>query len=119
MPISKLAYYLFITVGTLWVLRRILLLFRGGTAMEDLKALQAAGAKIVDVRTSLEFADGHVAGSINIPLDQFQARMAEIDPGQPVILCCASGGRSGMAKQMLEQAGHTRAHNAGPWTRLQ
>lgn len=86
--------------------------------MDDLMALKAAGAKVVDVRTPVEFADGHVAGSINIPLDQFQARMGEIDPSQPVILCCASGGRSAMAKQILEGAGHTQAHNAGAWTRL-
>ena len=87
--------------------------------MEDLLALKAAGAPIVDVRTPAEFAQGHVAGSRNIPLDQFQARMSEIDPEQPVLLCCASGGRSGMAKQLLEKAGYQQVHNAGPWTRLQ
>ena len=87
--------------------------------MEDLQALKAAGAQIVDVRTPGEFGLGHLAGSVNIPLDQFQARMAEIDPAVPVLLCCASGGRSGMAKQLLEREGYAEAHNAGPWTRLQ
>ena len=86
--------------------------------MDELMALKAAGAKIVDVRTPGEFAGGHVEGSVNIPLDQFQARISEIDPAEPVILCCASGGRSGMAKQILEAAGHPHAHNAGPWTRM-
>jgi rhodanese-related sulfurtransferase len=86
--------------------------------MDDLMALKAAGAQVVDVRTSAEFAGGHIEGSVNIPLDQFEARMVEIDPGQPVLLCCASGGRSGMAKQILERAGYGQAHNAGPWTRL-
>ena len=87
--------------------------------MDDLMALKAAGARIVDVRTPGEFAGGHVEGSVNIPLDQFEARMAEIDFNEPVLLCCASGGRSGMARQILERAGHAQAHNAGPWTRLQ
>jgi len=87
--------------------------------MDDLMALKAAGARIVDVRTPAEFAGGHVEGSVNIPLDQFEARMGEIPFDQPVILCCASGGRSGMAKQILERAGHAQAHNAGPWTRVQ
>ena len=86
--------------------------------MDDLMALKAAGVKIVDVRTPAEFATAHVEGSVNIPLDQFEARMGEIDFGQPVLLCCLSGGRSGMAKQILERAGHTQAHNAGPWTTL-
>ena len=87
--------------------------------MDDLMALKAAGVKIVDVRTPEEFAGGHVEGSVNIPLDQFEARIDEIALDQPVLLCCKSGGRSGMAKQILERAGHTQAHNAGPWTNLQ
>jgi len=86
--------------------------------VDELDELKAAGAPVVDVRTPAEFLQGHVPGSVNIPLDQFQLRMAEIDPARPVLLCCASGGRSGMAKQMLEREGYTQVHNAGPWTRL-
>jgi len=87
--------------------------------MEDLMALKAAGAQIIDVRTPAEFDQGHVAQSRNIPLDQFQARIPEIDPARPVLLCCASGGRSAMAKLILDKAGYQQVHNAGPWTRLQ
>lgn len=86
--------------------------------MEDLMSLKAAGAQVVDVRTTAEFAQGHVPQSLNIPLDQVQARLAEINRDRPVLLCCASGGRSGMAKQILERAGYQQVHNAGPWTRL-
>jgi phage shock protein E len=84
----------------------------------ELEELKAAGAQIVDVRTPAEFEQGHVPGSVNIPLDQVMARMLEIDRSRPVLLCCASGGRSGMAKQMLEREGYAQAHNAGPWTNL-
>ena len=87
--------------------------------MEDLRALKAAGAQVIDVRTPAEFAQGHLPGSRNIPLDQFQARIPEIDPKGPVLLCCASGGRSGMAKSILEKAGYQQVCNAGAWTRLQ
>lgn len=86
--------------------------------MVDLQALKAAGAQMVDVRTPAEFAQGHVPGSVNIPLDQLLARMAEIDPDRPVLLCCASGGRSGMAAQVLAREGYAQAHNAGAWTNL-
>jgi rhodanese-related sulfurtransferase len=86
--------------------------------VEDLMALKAAGAQIVDVRTDAEFAQAHLPQSRNIPLDQIQARIREIDPDRPVLLCCASGARSGMAKSILEQAGYREVHNAGPWTRL-
>jgi rhodanese-related sulfurtransferase len=87
--------------------------------MEDLQALKAAGAQIVDVRTPAEFSQGHVPQSVNIPLDPFQARLGELDPARAVLLCCASGARSGMAKAILDKAGFSQVHNAGPWTRLQ
>jgi rhodanese-related sulfurtransferase len=118
MSLAKAILFWALCFVVFFVVRRVLALFRGGFTMDDLMALKAAGAKVVDVRTPGEFADGHLENSVNIPLDQFQARMAEIDPGQPVLLCCASGGRSGMAKQILDRAGYAQVHNAGPWTRL-
>jgi rhodanese-related sulfurtransferase len=107
-----------LAVAAFFVVRRLMLLFRRGSSMEDLMSLKAAGAQVVDVRTEAEFAQGHVPGSRNIPLDQIQARIGEIDPAVPVLLCCASGGRSGMAKAVLEKAGYLKVHNAGPWTSL-
>ncbi|MDR3683623.1 MAG: rhodanese-like domain-containing protein [Geothrix sp.] len=86
--------------------------------MVDLMELKAAGAQLVDVRTPAEFAQGNVPGSVNIPLDQLLARMGEIDRTRPVLLFCASGGRSGMAKQVLDREGYAQTHNAGAWTNL-
>jgi rhodanese-related sulfurtransferase len=86
--------------------------------VDELDELKAAGAQIVDVRTPAEFAEGNVPGSLNIPLDQFPGRVAEIDRARPVLLCCAKGGRAGMAMQVLVKEGYTQVHNAGPWTRL-
>lgn len=86
--------------------------------MDELDELKAAGAQVVDVRTPAEFAQGCVPGSVNIPLDQLPQRAGEIDPARPVLLCCASGARSGMAKQLLDRMGFELTRNAGPWTRL-
>lgn len=70
---------------------------------------------IVDVRTPQEFMGGHVAGSINIPLQELTERMEELkNLPAPLILCCASGGRSAMAAGMLSQSGLT-CMNAGSW----
>lgn len=70
---------------------------------------------IVDVRTPAEFQGGHVAGSCNIPLQELNQRMDEIKSlGQPLLLCCASGNRSGMATHMLSQEG-IECYNAGSW----
>jgi phage shock protein E len=70
---------------------------------------------IVDVRTREEFMGGHVAGSVNIPVQELGNRIDELKAlKEPLILCCASGGRSGMATQALSQAGF-ECYNAGSW----
>lgn len=70
---------------------------------------------IIDVRTRGEFMGGNVAGSINIPLNEIPQRLAEIKKmPQPVILCCASGARSGQATFFLQSNGIT-CENGGSW----
>lgn len=70
---------------------------------------------ILDVRTHEEFMGGHVAGSINIPLGEIQYRFEEIQNlKSPLVLCCASGNRSGQAQQYLSQKG-IDCHNGGSW----
>lgn len=70
---------------------------------------------IVDVRSPGEFMGGNVVGSVNIPLQEIHRRIDELKSLQsPLVLCCASGNRSGMAKQMLSQQG-IECCNAGSW----
>ena len=83
-----------------------------------LPMLRAQGAVEIDVRSPGEFAEGSAPGSINIPLQVLAARIHEIPTDRPIVLCCASGGRSGMAKMVLEKNGFTRVYNIGPWTNL-
>ena len=82
----------------------------------DLAAIIAGGAKIVDVRSPQEFKGGHVKGAVNIPLDRIRAEVATLKKaGKPIVLCCASGMRSGSATSILEAEG-LEAYNGGPWT---
>lgn len=70
---------------------------------------------VVDVRTEGEFAGGHVSSSVNIPLQELDARMDELQNlQQPLVLCCASGNRSGMAQQILSTKG-IECFNGGSW----
>ncbi len=70
---------------------------------------------IVDVRTKEEFLGGNVLGSVNIPLQEVVNRLEELKSlKSPLILCCASGGRSGQAQAYLSQQG-IDCHNAGSW----
>ena len=70
---------------------------------------------IVDVRTTEEFLQGNVKGSINIPLDEVVDRVEELKQMQPLILCCLSGGRSGQATDYLQSLGCKKVYNGGGW----
>ena len=77
--------------------------------------IQENKGTIVDVRSSGEFMGGNVANSVNIPLQELEGRLDELKSlTQPLILCCASGNRSGMAQQMLSSIG-MECYNGGGW----
>lgn len=80
-----------------------------------LPALRQQGAALVDVRSAAEFAQASAPGTINIPLQELGARLAEIPKDVPVVVGCASGTRSGMARMMLRKNGYTQVHNIGGW----
>jgi phage shock protein E len=74
----------------------------------------AAGARIVDVRTTAEFKDGSYPGAVNIPLPLLPVRMNELEPkDKPIVLFCASGARSARGAFLLKQAGFTDVVNGG------
>lgn len=79
------------------------------------KIIKEKKGTIVDVRTPEEFRGGHVADSVNIPLQELLNRLEEVKSLKtPLVLCCASGGRSGMAHQVLSKQG-INCCNAGSW----
>ena len=85
---------------------------------EGLQQALQRGAVIVDVRTKPEFAEGHVAGSKNIPLNEIKLKTDMIRKwNKPVITVCRSGSRSAMAKGILQSAG-IEVYNGGAWTNL-
>ena len=49
---------------------------------------------------------------------KFGNRLAEIPKGAPVVLCCASGTRSGMARMLLKKNGYAQVFNVGKWSNL-
>lgn len=83
--------------------------------MKNIEELIKSGeAKIVDVRTPAEFSGGHVKGSVNIPLQEIPKRLEEFKQMKNIVLCCASGNRSGQASAFLKQNG-VNCENAGSW----
>ena len=70
---------------------------------------------ILDVRTQAEFRMASAPGTINIPLQEVPNRLEEIrSMNAPLLLCCASGNRSGFAEQFLGAQG-IPCENIGSW----
>jgi phage shock protein E len=73
---------------------------------------------IIDVRTPAEYQGGHATHSINIPLHEIPKRLEELQKMKtPLVLCCASGGRSAQAVHLLSNY-KIECLDAGPWTNI-
>lgn len=74
----------------------------------------APGVQILDVRTAGEYQNGHIKNALQadwLQQDQFKDRVQYLDKTKPVLVYCASGGRSGKAAQWLEQNGFKQIEN--------
>jgi glyoxylase-like metal-dependent hydrolase (beta-lactamase superfamily II)/rhodanese-related sulfurtransferase len=78
-----------------------------GIAPGELHALsgQSPAPLLVDVRTPLEFASARIEPSVNIPLDQLEARLDEIPEASDVVVVCRTGVRAMTAAEALVRAG--------------
>tara|TARA_R110002124_G_scaffold177139_5_gene345120 strand:+ start:26 stop:304 length:279 start_codon:yes stop_codon:yes gene_type:complete len=79
------------------------------------KVIKEKQGTVIDVRSHAEFMGGNVVDSINIALNEIPERIEEIKKLKaPLILCCASGNRSGQAQHFLSQHG-IECYNGGSW----
>jgi rhodanese-related sulfurtransferase len=91
---------------------------RRAASATDVRALLGRGAQILDVRTKAEFKSASHPKALNIPLDELEARLKDLDAGRPVLVCCESGSRSGFAVSLLKKAGFAEVANLGSWRRI-
>ena len=72
-------------------------------------------ALVLDVRTDIEYQEGHVKDSLHIVLDELEYEIDQLKALQkPIITCCRSGTRSERAKELLLE-NKLDAINGGPW----
>lgn len=92
------------------------------SADEAKRMVREQNAIIVDVRDSAELAaQGKIPGSVNIPRGMLEFRAdptsqyhdANLSADRPVILHCASGGRSALSGVTLHQMGYKNVYNLG------
>ena len=77
-------------------------------------------AVLIDVREPDEYAQGHVPGSINIPLRQFMTIEETVpDKETPLFVYCLVGGRSKRACTGFIKLGYTNVHNIGAFNAYQ
>ena len=92
--------------------------FLFGNKTKTLQDFVARDAVIIDVRSKSEYAGGAIPGSKNIPMQQIGTSADKIKKmKKPVIVCCASGMRSGSAAGILKSKG-VECVNGGGWNSL-
>lgn len=86
---------------------------------ENIKEYLDKEAVILDVRTEVEYNEGHVEESLHIVLDELEYEIDQLKTLQkPIITCCRSGARSERAKDLLLE-NDIDAINGGPWQNVE
>lgn len=78
------------------------------------------GATVLDVRTPEEYDAGHLPGARNIDVsaDDFESRIAELDPAESYVVYCRTGSRSAAAVRTMLDAGFDDVVNGGGYEDL-
>jgi rhodanese-related sulfurtransferase len=63
---------------------------------------QGGAPQLMDVRSAGEFAASHVPGAVNIPLEEIERRLGDLNAEQTLVLVCKSGTRAGIAAEFLK-----------------
>ena len=92
-------------------------LLRGEHPQVDVEAVLAtpAGERpfLVDVRTPQEYADGHIPGAVNIPVDDLRPRLGELPRDREIAAYCQVGQRGYLATRILLQEGFSAVNVGG------
>lgn len=88
----------------------------GGASVNTLQATQLMNrenALVLDVRDAASYGAGHILGARNLPLDDLDKRIGELDKfkSRPVIVVCESGNSSTRAVRALKAKGFAQALN--------
>lgn len=86
---------------------------------QETRRLLNQGARLVDVRTEDEYRGGALQGAINHPVQWINAGHVPEDRETPVVVYCATGMRSRMAKELLQMAGFKQVHDLGGLQNIQ
>ncbi|MFQ5349238.1 MAG: DUF4395 family protein [Thermoanaerobaculia bacterium] len=104
-----------------WLLEKLVVAKNRPTRLitgDEARRLVADGAMLIDVRSPKEFANGHLPGAVNVPVDEFEQHVDElIGQHREMVLYCAAGVRCNKAAVMLREAGSSGVHQLGTLAR--
>ena len=79
--------------------------------VQEVSGMPGDNLQFVDVRRSAEYAAGHAANTINLPLDKLPKAVEQLDPEKPTYVICQGGYRSSLGTSILENAGFKEIYN--------
>jgi rhodanese-related sulfurtransferase len=79
----------------------------------EVERLLADGAPLLDVRNPDEYEAARLPGAVLVPLADLPDRLADVPPGEPLLIICRSGARSLRACEFLAADGRTTMNVAG------
>jgi rhodanese-related sulfurtransferase len=81
----------------------------GAVAPSQFEKMISDSAVLLDVRTPEEFAEGFIAGAVNLDYkaDEFEHRLDSLDKSRTYLVYCAAGGRSDKAAKIMKGKGFT------------
>ena len=82
------------------------------TTAAEARRLVERGALLLDVRSPSEFAERHIPGSRNLPVEELKRRLSELPRDRALVVYCHTGARAGFATEILRKAGF-RVFNLG------
>ena len=85
----------------------------GISPTEAVQCMNREKGVVIDVCGADEFAQGHIKGAVNVPLDELDARLdkAVKNKSTPVIMVCAAGARSKRAQAIAQKLGYEKVHS--------
>lgn len=88
-----------------FVAQNVLMGYMHPATYEDLEKLDMNKTLLMDVRTEMEFNNGHIDGAVNIPVDELRNRLNELDMNKEIFVYCQVGLRGYIADRILTQNG--------------
>ena len=85
----------------------------GISPTEAVQCMNREKGVVIDVCSADEFAQSHIKGAVNVPLDELEARLdkAVKNKSTPLIMVCAAGARSKRAQAMAQKLGYDKVHS--------